>query len=184
MGKDSLAGRIASTPLHARRLLQLHKETYARFWRWSDAALDLALLGGELFTVFGWTIKVDGQANPRSLRNFPMQANGAEMLRLGCCYATERGVTVCAPVHDALLIEARSEELDQAVAVAQQAMSDASADVLGGFGLRSNVSVTRYPDHYRDVRGTYMWTTVWEVIRELEHDTACVQVGTSEGVHG
>ena len=33
-----------------------------------------------------------------------MQANGAEMLRLACCLATERGIEVCAPVHDAVLI--------------------------------------------------------------------------------
>ena len=38
-----------------------------------------------------------------------MQANGAEMLRLACCFATERGVRVCAPVHDAILIEAPGE---------------------------------------------------------------------------
>jgi hypothetical protein len=29
-------------------------------------------------------------ANGRSLRNFPMQANGAEMLRLACCLGTEK----------------------------------------------------------------------------------------------
>ena len=34
-----------------------------------------------------------------------MQANGAEMLRLACCLAIERGVKVCAPVHDAILID-------------------------------------------------------------------------------
>ena len=44
-------------------------------------------------------------SRPTTLRNFPMQANGAEMLRLACCLATERGIEVCAPVHDALLVE-------------------------------------------------------------------------------
>src|SRR3954464_13305113 len=55
---------------------------------------------------FGWPLHVGAAFNPRSLANFPMQANGAEMLRLACCLATERGIRVCAPVHDALLIEA------------------------------------------------------------------------------
>ena len=36
--------------------------------------------------------------------NFPMQANGAEMMRLAACMAIERGIEVCAPVHDAFLI--------------------------------------------------------------------------------
>ncbi len=171
MEKDSLAGRIALTPSHARRLLQFHKDTYPVFWRWSDAAVDLAMLGGSLTTVFGWIIRVGSNANPRSLRNFPMQANGAEMLRLACCYASERGVTICAPVHDALLIEAPLTQLDEKVSVAQQAMSDASAGVLGGFRLRSSHKITRYPDHYHDARGTYMWSTVWDTIRELNTES-------------
>ena len=72
------------------------------FWRWSDAAVDAAMLTGSLHTVFGWHVQVGEDPNPRSLRNFPMQANGAEMLRLACCLATERGIEVCAPVHDAV----------------------------------------------------------------------------------
>ena len=61
---------------------------------------------GYLSTVFGWTLRTENTLRSTSLRNFPMQANGAEMLRLACCLATERGVGVCAPVHDALLVEA------------------------------------------------------------------------------
>ena len=171
MEKDSLAGRIALTPSHARRLLQFHKDKYPVFWRWSDAAVDLAMLGAELSTTFGWIIRVGSNANPRSLRNFPMQANGAEMLRLACCYATERGVAICAPIHDAILIEAPLSELDQKVNMAQQAMSDASADVLGGFRLRSTPKIIPYPDHYRDDRGNYMWDLVWDVIRELNSES-------------
>jgi hypothetical protein len=34
-----------------------------------------------------------------------MQGNGAEMLRIACIFLTEAGIRVCAPVHDALLIE-------------------------------------------------------------------------------
>ena len=98
-----------------------------------DAALDYAMLYGHLYTVFGWTIHVGPNANPRSLRNFPMQANGAEILRLACCLATERGVRICAPVHDALLIEAPLAQLEDAVRTTQQAMAEASAAVLKGF---------------------------------------------------
>ena len=98
MGEEGLAGRIGQPPIRARELLRLHRETYRVFWRWSDAAVDYAMLNGSLHTVFGWRVQVPTNANPRSLRNFPMQANGAEMLRLACCLATERGIEVCAPV--------------------------------------------------------------------------------------
>ena len=82
MGADALAQRIGQPPIRARQLLQLHRETYRVFWSWSNAAVDYAMLGGSLHTVFGWRVQVPPVANDRSLRNFPMQANGAEMLRL------------------------------------------------------------------------------------------------------
>ena len=105
MEANSLALRIGQPPLVARDLLRAHRETYRAFWRWSDAFLDCAILTGSLQTVFGWHVRVGANSNPRSLRNFPMQANGAEMLRLACCLATEGGGgEVCAPVHDAVLI--------------------------------------------------------------------------------
>ena len=68
--------------------------------------MDIALLRGYMSTYFGWRLNVTNNTRPAGLRNFPMQAHGAEMLRIACCLATERGVRVCAPVHDALLIEA------------------------------------------------------------------------------
>jgi DNA polymerase I-like protein with 3'-5' exonuclease and polymerase domains len=168
MGEESLAVRIGQPVLKARELLELHRKTYVTFWRWSDAALDQAMLHGRLWTVFGWNIKVGESPNPRSLRNFPMQANGAEMLRLACCLATERGVRVCAPVHDALLIEAPSGELVTAVEATQAAMAGASEIVLDGFRLNTDVEVIHYPGRYQDKRGIAMWGTVWEIIDRLE----------------
>ena len=105
MGSRSLVQRLDQPEAMARELLRLHRETYPVFWAWSEGAVNHALLRGWLQTVFGWRVHVGPKANPRSLANFPMQANGAEMLRLACCLATERGIAVCCPVHDALLIE-------------------------------------------------------------------------------
>jgi DNA polymerase-1 len=96
-----------------------------------------------------------------------MQANGAEMLRLACCLATERGIRVCAPVHDAVLIEAPADQLEAHVEATQRAMAEASSIVLGGFALRSDAKVVPYPERYRDERGTQMWRTVWDVLSEI-----------------
>jgi len=84
MEEKSLAARIGKPPIVARELLQAHRETFKVFWRWSDAVLDTALLTGSLHTVFGWRVHIGAVVNPRSLRNFLMQANGGEQLRLGC----------------------------------------------------------------------------------------------------
>jgi DNA polymerase I len=115
--------------------------------------------------VFGWNIRVGANTNSRALRNFPMQANGAEMLRHACCIAIERGVTICAPIHDAILIEANVEDLDVAIDVAQQAMADASTLVLDGFRLRSDAKRIVYPERYQDERGELMWATVMKLLR-------------------
>jgi DNA polymerase-1 len=165
-----VALRIGQQPAHARELLRLHRQAYSRFWRWSDAAVDHAVLLGSLHTIFGWTVRMGQETNPRSLRNFPVQANGAELLRLACCLCTERGIALCAPIHDAILIEAPLDRLDAMVAAAQAAMADASATVLGGFRLRSDVTVVRYPDRYQDSRGKLMWRAVWSAIAETAPD--------------
>src|SRR5262249_5029796 len=97
MGVDTLGARIGRDRAAAAYLLRLHRRTYPKFWKLSDAAVDFALLHNEILTVFGWRLQIGSDVNARSVRNFPMQANGAEMLRLACCRATEAGVRVCAP---------------------------------------------------------------------------------------
>jgi DNA polymerase I len=172
MGADALAQRIGQPPIRARELLRLHTETYRVFWRWSDAAVDHAMLNGSLHTVFGWRVQVPPISNPRSLSNFPMQANGAEMLRLACCLATERGIEVCAPVHDAVLICAPLERLDADVARMQDAMREASRIVLGGFELGADAKIVRFPNRYMDERGAAMWDRVMKLIHEQQQRTA------------
>src|SRR5262249_41686047 len=111
-------------------------------------------------TAFGWEIHTGPDVDSRTLRNFPMQANGAEMLRLACCLATERGIRVCAPVHDALLVEAPVGEINAVVKRTRQARREASGLVLPGFPLRTDAKVAHYPDRYSDERGQKMWETV------------------------
>jgi DNA polymerase I len=164
MEAESLADRIGKPPIVARDLLRAHRETYRRFWLWSDAAVDYAMLTGSLHTVFGWHIHVGEQPNPRSLRNFPMQANGAEMLRLACCLATEGGIEVCAPVHDAVLICAPLDRLEDEIARMRAAMAEASRIVLGGFELQTDATRVCHPDRFRDPRGAAMWDQVTRLI--------------------
>ncbi|HMQ14577.1 MAG TPA: DNA polymerase [Phycisphaerae bacterium] len=179
MGADSLAARIGQPPAIARDLLRRHRETYRRFWQWSEAAVSYAMLRGELYTVFGWKVRTGPDVNPRMLANFPMQANGAEMLRLACIAATERGIAVCAPVHDAILIEAPAWQIAETVRETQRAMAEASAAVLGGFRLRTEAKVFTWPERYADERGRRMWDTVQAVMAELPPAETC-----SAGAHG
>jgi len=164
----SLAQRIGCTEYEARELLNLHRKTYPKFWKWSQAVLDHAELRRKLWTTYGWYIHYPATINPRSVMNFPMQANGAEMMRLAACFGTERGVRVCAPVHDAFLIEFELAEEEEAIRTMQGAMQEASACVLGGYKLTTDVKVVRYPDRYMDKRGKTMWDLVWGIVGNLK----------------
>jgi DNA polymerase-1 len=172
MEADGLALRIGQPRIVARHLLLAHHTTYRTFWHWSDAALDTAMLTGSLHTVFGWRVRIGEKPNPRSLRNFPMQANGAEMMRLAACLATERGIEVCAPVHDAFLICVPSDRLDATIAAMRAAMVEASRIVLSGFELGTDVSVTSWPNRYLDPRGTVMWERVAKLLAKQWRATA------------
>ena len=172
MGERTLAQRIKRPVIFARDLLRAHREAYPLFWRWSDANVDAAMLIGGLQTVFGWRVHAGPNANPRSLRNFPMQANAAEMMRIAACLATERGLEVCAPVHDAFLICAPIERLDEDIATMRAAMAEASRLVLDGFEVRTDVHVVSYPDRYMDARGVEMWGRVVKLITECGEERA------------
>ena len=165
MGAGRLARQLGASRIDAIELIRAHKNACPRFWSWSDATETQGLLHRELWSVLGWRLAIGADANPRSLRNFPMQANGAEMLRLACCLATEAGITVCAPIHDALLIEAPLREIAANVAAVSQMMAEASATVLDGFALRTSVRVVRSPEHWTDARGQAVWAAVQNVLK-------------------
>lgn len=168
MEAESLAHRIGCAPIVARDLLRKHRAAYPTFWRWSESAVNRFLLLGKIETVFGWQQRINSDVNPRAIRNFPCQASGAEMLRLACSLATERGVDVCGPVHDAILVEAGADEFDDRLATAREAMAEASRAVLGGFELTTDVKVVRWPDRYVDPRGAVMWGRVMGILDGLE----------------
>ena len=89
------------------------------------------------------------------------------MLRIACILITEAGIRVCAPVRDAVLIEAPLEELDERVQQAQELMSEASRQVFGGFKLTTDADVYRYPERYRDEeRGGAFWDKVMGLLPE------------------
>jgi hypothetical protein len=176
MGVDALAARIGKSPAHARELLDLHRRTYPVFWRWSQGAVDAAILTGGITTVFGWPLHIGPDANERSIRNFPCQANAAEMLRLACSLGIERGIEICAPVHDAVLITAPLDCLEEDALAMHNAMAEASRVVLGGFECRTDVVSVRYPNRYSDPRGREMWSKVMSLLDQVPDLASVAQV--------
>ena len=167
MGPESLAQKIGKPTAAAVELLTLHRRTYPQFWKWSQAAVDRATLTGQIRTVFGWPLRVGPStdptrpgANPRALSNFPVQGNAAEMLRLACCLLVERGISLCAPVHDAVMVEGPADQIEDVVMKTRAAMVEASRVVLRGFEIGADVKIVSWPDRYVDDAGADFWNTV------------------------
>jgi hypothetical protein len=158
----------------ARDLLIAHRRTFRVFWQWNDSYTDTAALRGTARTVFGWPARICEHSNPRAMGNFPMQANGAEMLRIACCLAVEAGVEVCAPVHDAVLIAAPVDRIEANVAKMRAAMAEASRIVNNGFELGVDAKIVRHPERYMDERegSRTMWDRIWTHIADAERKAA------------
>jgi hypothetical protein len=67
------------------------------------------------------------------------------------------GVRVCAPVHDAVLIEAPADEIDGATAETQAVLAAASGIALGGPTLRSDAQIVRFRDRLLDDDSGAFW---------------------------
>jgi len=170
MGAKSLALKLNQPIPYSEELLALHKRVYAKFWRWNEAVVASAMGSKRISTVFGWNMVVSKRNSIPALSNFPMQANGAEMLRLAIIHAQNAGVSVIAPVHDALLIEAPIGDIQSAIDRTSQAMIRASREVLDGFELRNDVEVISFPDRYMDERGQVMWDEIMGNLVKIEAD--------------
>lgn len=156
--------------LEAKSLLQKHRETYRKFWSWADNNKNIGLLGLRLETCFGWPIQVEaGTVKANTFLNWPMQAHGAEMMRVACILAVERGLKLCAPIHDALLIESSNDQIETDVRKLKECMSEASEGVLGtGKICRVDAEIVKYPDRYMDEQGQEMWDKIMMLLAKKQ----------------
>jgi DNA polymerase I len=166
MHAESLAARAGVSTFEAHEMLCQHREVFAQYWRWSDDWVQHALQTGVMRTAMGWTCRTGiTELNERSIRNWPVQSTGADILRIACILATRHGIKLLAPVHDAVLIEAPIGRIEADVALMREIMRRASRIVFnatadGRHELRTDVKIVRHPERYSDPRGDAIWNQV------------------------
>ena len=89
----------------------------------------------------------------RTFLNFPMQANGSELMRLVIIRAGASGLRLIGCAHDSFLIEDTIDRIEDSVAKLQAIMRQASRDLLDGFELRADCKPSRHRALPRPVRG-------------------------------
>ncbi len=170
MTPHGLAAAIRVPLSTAREIHARHRSLHRVFHAWLDDMVVSAQFSGRMESVFGWPQRVDGDVRPRAIQNFYAQANGAEMLRLAVIAATEAGVSVAAPLHDALAIIAPLDELDDAIATTKRCMERAALAVTGGLPIEAEVeTVVRWPDRCpsREKDGRDTWRQTLDVLGAL-----------------
>lgn len=190
-GAQTLAGQLDTTVVNARYLLSQHHRVYSKYWAWSDATLDTALLTKKMSTRLGWRrlihqseyckkgrdgkITEAGKTMERSIRNWPLQSTGADMLRVALVFLDKEDLAVIGAVHDATLIECDIDDIEDTTKRAIAAMEEASTITLGkGARIFAECEQTIvFPDRYRDKRDREAGTfdRVLRILNEIEGGT-------------
>ena len=167
MGVTSLARGLDRHPLVASDLLQRHERAYPRFWAWRRQQADNALLTRKIETVYGWPLHLSTSPNLRTLYNFPLQGNGAEMLRLAAVRLCESGHVPSMLVHDGILVEL---ECKAQIAEVADVMRWAGREVCGGFEIAVDIDQKLTAgQRFQDKRpvAKAMWETIMAALETV-----------------
>jgi DNA polymerase-1 len=193
-GRARMLAQVAGISVEqAGRLIQAYHERYPRMARYVEDTARRALRTRRLRTRLDWRLHVGevleskrelaGEPKPanlvtmNTLRDWLIQADAGEVLRLSVIDVTAAGVDIIATLHDALMIEAPCAQIDDAVQRTRQAMERASAAVLFNpsrtthYPLRVDAVVVRYPEHYRVTEEADWWGRLRNMLLDLTgHD--------------
>jgi hypothetical protein len=181
MGPGKLAKYIKRPRWQAAQFLLLHRDVFWKFWKWSDDFVDSAQLNGDAISGANWDL-IDHNEKEPTLRNFPIQTAGGEILRQACCLIVEAGIKLCAPVHDAVLVECRTADIEATIDRVRQLMIEAARLVLNDgqvlrvgdmtCDVRVDAKAYAYPAHYDEARDN----PVWQLIMRLRVEDGCEPV--------
>jgi len=170
LGARSLAMRTGVSLFEAGEILARLRARFRVFEAFAQSAVDHAGLRLEVGTPFGWYMQCPSGINPRTVRNFPIQSTAAEVLHVACILAERRGIEVVAPVHDAIMVEAALEEIEDTAIALDRVMRDAAAIVLRGYELPTDAQLVRPGEQFYEERGKDMWDTVTRLMAKLEKE--------------
>jgi hypothetical protein len=172
MGARSLAILTGISLSEACEILARLRARFHRFFDYTYRVLDHAGLNLEICTPFGWYMQCPSGTNPRTIRNFPIQSTGSEILHVLCILAERRGIGLVASIHDAVLAEGNLDQAEELSRALDRLMGDAAAVVLRGYRLPTDFQIVRPGERYFDERGEAMWNTVSKLLAKRERGAA------------
>lgn len=169
-GAYGLSKSLGAPTARAEQLIAQYRRTFSRFVQWCEDQYTSTIVRGKMMLwPLGWRIRVDDcprevlAAQMRTIKNWKVQSMGSELLRLAALFAQEDGLALCMTVHDAMLIEAPIDRIDDDAKRLEAAMARASRELLG-FELRTEVKVVKYPERFADKKGVELWRCVATIL--------------------
>ena len=120
---------------------------FAIYRKWSDQYLQTAYATKRVFCL-DWQMAVHPGTPIRTVRNWPIQAAGADILRRVCLSMDAADIPIVGCLHDSVMLEIPLADYEATIERAVRLMGDASAEVLEGFRLKIAVERTAFPPGY------------------------------------
>lgn len=170
LAAPSLAYRANISIYHAAEILARLRSRFWKFERYVGNVLDYAGLRLELSTDFGWTVKCPPGTNPRTIRNWTIQAAGAEIMHNFSLLGERRGAGIVAPIHDAAIAVVPADAAEDGAALLDRCMRDGSATVLGGYELPTDAPVILREGERFPVKNAAAdtWKLICDLISKVE----------------
>ena len=126
----------------AKGLQMMFRSIYKKYINWIESTINGASITGYLSSELGWQRRIKSMFKinkigqkvniKRSLLNWPIQTNGAEILRTALIDLTDEHFEVNALIHDALLLSLPYPEHKELLKQVKEIMVQASIKVVGG----------------------------------------------------
>ena len=149
MGAPTLASRTGLSVLEAQNLITRMERTFPVYTEWVQQVIGAGIMRGSLSTCFGWTRDTTSDRTT-AIRNWPIQSAGAEMLRLACNLIVEQDITLCCTGSRCCDDRVGRGSIDEAIAITRDCMATASATLLDGLVIGTEVAKVVYPGRYVD----------------------------------
>ncbi len=162
---NGTAHRLGIPINEAEQLHQTHQRLFPAFWEWSEQRVITAMNRGSIRTRLGWRCLVPPGSNARTWANWPMQATGADIMRITIMYMEKEGLTVLAPIHDGFLLSCHRDEIDAMKEKVNFACRTAVEHALPNFKLRWTVDI--HEERYMDSDGLPLWERIQDLIRKV-----------------
>lgn len=132
-------GKVVSES-DAEKLIDDFNEVFSDYAEWREEITETYDCAGKLQLSDGWTMWGDND-NFRSVANFPVQGQGAVIMREAVKMLQSKNINVIATVHDSIVIEYKTVNTDIVLPLFKECMIKAFDDIMKQFGKTKPIRV-------------------------------------------